>query len=349
MAWLGKGWHAAYKRSSQAKDSPDGAMQALSSDAASVGPALAGQTLTSAWCRAALRDPTHLFRAMWDAQREASKQPKPCWDVPRHNETKSGGAARFEERVLSGAVCSRGRYDEHWYHTVGPPHVPLMRDSVHTHRRPKFTAPALGLLGFDDSFPGYCGAETASRLGAPTACALANLNVLSVEERRYNLCRNLEWQACAAQGRLPGQGGLGIVFSVAPSSLLMPLDSQPPTPNAPPSSPWPPPAPRRPPLAPSSPPPPPPPPPPLLPPPPHRRTFGVCGGPLPTGCRACSFTNDDIFFLEACIFDAICRQACEKGPAAVTHCTASKARCSAQGPERLLSSAQVRTAPTSSA
>ena len=225
-----------------------------------------GPSLTSAACRAALRDPTHLFRAMWAARRESSEQSPQCWDVPRrHTNTTLDG---FDERVLSGSACRRGRFDENWYHTVGQPHVRLVRDTMYTHGRPEFTAPALGLLGFDDSFEQHCGSETARRLGTPTACALANFNVLSVEERRYNLCRNLEWQACAARGLLPGQGGSGIVFSVAPSSLLLPKHDH---------------------VSPSL-----------------RRTFGVCGGPLPNTCRACTYANDDIFFLEVCLFDQIC-------------------------------------------
>lgn len=239
-----------------------------------------GPSLTSAACRAALRDPTHLFRAMWAARRESSEQSPQCWDVPRRHTNTTGppGALDgFDERVLSGAACRRGRFDENWYHTVGQPHVRLVRDNMYTHGRPAFTAPALGLLGFDDSFLQHCGPETANRLGAPTACALANFNVLSVEERRYNLCRNLEWQACAARGLLPGQGGSGIVFSVAPGSLLLPKHDRI-SPSLPPAS--------------QS--------------PPLRRTFGVCGGPLPNTCRACTYANDDIFFLEVCLLDQIC-------------------------------------------
>ena len=35
----------------------------------------------------------------------------------------------------------------------------------------------------------------------------------------YNLCRNLEWQVCAAKGKLPGQGGRGIRFAIEPGRL----------------------------------------------------------------------------------------------------------------------------------
>ncbi|KAL3907194.1 MAG: hypothetical protein SGPRY_010266, partial [Prymnesium sp.] len=42
-------------------------------------------------------------------------------------------------------------------------------------------------------------------------CTQANFNLLNlVDEDKvpYNMCRNLEWQMCAAQGHLPGQGGI---------------------------------------------------------------------------------------------------------------------------------------------
>merc|ERR1712031_149562 len=35
----------------------------------------------------------------------------------------------------------------------------------------------------------------------------------------YNQCRNLEWQICAAMGKLPGQGGVEIQFATPPSSI----------------------------------------------------------------------------------------------------------------------------------
>jgi len=382
--------------------------------------------LTREVCRAALRDPTHIFRTMWAEHREvAHENNQPCWDSARDAARGARSEAStvhrhawndsFDSRVLSGAACERTRSDAHWYHTVGPPHVKLVRDGPSTHPRPNFTAPAVALLGFDDSFNTHCASsdENITRAGAVIACALANFNVLSVEEQRYNLCRNLEWQACAARGLLPGQRGLGIVFSVAPNSLELPLhqdygrDS--PLPMHPPPPPPPPPA--LPPMpglshltAPSSPPAssppcaswegmtqlrqgqfcfhikdnatcrtsflrserinagaatrcefidsgcirarknwncvptlsPPvspllrPPQPSLLakspvpslppaanpplptkmpsspPPPPPRRTFGVCGGLIPDYCSSCSYSNDDIFFLEVCIFDQIC-------------------------------------------
>ena len=106
-----------------------------------------GPSLTSAACRAALRDPTHLFRAMWAARRDSSEQSPQCWDVPRRhtNETGPPGALDgFDERVLSGSACRRGRLDENWYHTVGKPHVRLVRDTMYTPRQARVYGASLG-------------------------------------------------------------------------------------------------------------------------------------------------------------------------------------------------------------
>ena len=35
----------------------------------------------------------------------------------------------------------------------------------------------------------------------------------------YNICRNLEWMTCAAQGKLPGQTSNTMIFSKAPKDL----------------------------------------------------------------------------------------------------------------------------------
>lgn len=38
---------------------------------------------------------------------------------------------------------------------------------------------------------------------------------------QWNLCQNLHWQMCAAQGRLPGQDGAKLHFATAPRGLTM--------------------------------------------------------------------------------------------------------------------------------
>ena len=38
----------------------------------------------------------------------------------------------------------------------------------------------------------------------------------------------------------------------------------------------------------------------------HGRTFDTCGGFAPNGCGTFGYANDDIFFLEICMFSMIC-------------------------------------------
>ena len=47
------------------------------------------------------------------------------------------------------------------------------------------------------------------------------MNILSLYGNRlpYNICREPEWITCAANGLLPGQKGLEIVFSKPPKEL----------------------------------------------------------------------------------------------------------------------------------
>lgn len=61
------------------------------------------------------------------------------------------------------------------------------------------------------------------------ACIKESLHILRLtgDTVPYNVCRNFEWQLCAAQGKLPGQASGTIVFAEAPGSLdfgsLLPL------------------------------------------------------------------------------------------------------------------------------
>ena len=76
----------------------------------------------------------------------------------------------------------------------------------------------------------------------------------------YNSCRNLEWQMCAAMGRLPGQRTPTLIFAQAPSTL----DAE------------------------------------------GWRPLGRCGGYSPQGCGRHAYSNDDIYFLEVCMYSKIC-------------------------------------------
>jgi len=81
------------------------------------------------------------------------------------------------------------------------------------------------VLGFDESIDDYCqrnrGHVDYSGQYHAHYCVNSNLNILSLFSDRvpYNTCRNLEWQICAAQGLVPGQGDSGIVFAHAPNKL----------------------------------------------------------------------------------------------------------------------------------
>ena len=46
-----------------------------------------------------------------------------------------------------------------------------------------------------------------------------NRQLLTLTSSQYNSCRNLEWQVCAALGRLPGQRTPRVEFADAPGSV----------------------------------------------------------------------------------------------------------------------------------
>jgi hypothetical protein len=94
--------------------------------------------------------------------------------------------------------------------------------------RPEFSAMAPALLGFDETIDRFCDAEHTyfdngiyDRKNHAGNCVNSNNNILSLygDRVRYNICRNLEWQVCAAKGMLPGQGGFGMRFSQRPADL----------------------------------------------------------------------------------------------------------------------------------
>ena len=82
----------------------------------------------------------------------------------------------------------------------------------------------------------------------------------------YNSCRNLEWQLCAAMGKLPGQRSPTIIFAHAPHLL----DTRGGGPV------W------------------------------DPRPLGQCGGWAPNGCPPTGYSNDDIFFMEVCAYSMVC-------------------------------------------
>lgn len=88
-------------------------------------------------------------------------------------------------------------------------------DWVHPH----FTAPAPALLGFDRNIDWHC--HNHNDAMHAIKCVEANVNILSLygNEIPYNVCRNAEWQLCAAKGALPGQIDGTIMFAFPPKDL----------------------------------------------------------------------------------------------------------------------------------
>jgi len=139
-----------------------------------------------------------------------------CWDVKRTDATAWHGADAFFNEAESGMHCG-----DNWYE--GNAGLLGLQG-----RPPGFSAAAPALLGFDENLDSFCGNKMravgltpSSEFGHAGNCVAVNLNILSLYGDRlpYNICRNLEWQICAAKGLLPGQGGSTILFGRAPSTL----------------------------------------------------------------------------------------------------------------------------------
>jgi hypothetical protein len=114
----------------------------------------------------------------------------------------------YFEQVQSGQHCNTNWYEGNSGQLGLPNTIPT------------FEHPAPALLGFDEAIDQYCTSKGGSG-GHARACIRASLNILSLYGHRlpYNICRNYEWQVCAALGRIPGQNSRAILFAKAPSSL----------------------------------------------------------------------------------------------------------------------------------
>jgi len=167
-------------------------------------------------CDAMMRDPSHTFRQMWEVRqflRRRGENAIPCWERRRDWFERAQSPETFFTAVKSGDIC-----DSNWFEGTG---IGGVND------RPRFTSQAPALLGFDETIDGFCDAEhhwfangfyPEDHAGK---CANSNNNILALWGNRltYNMCRNLEWQICAAKGLLPGQGGYGMRFSYPPGNL----------------------------------------------------------------------------------------------------------------------------------
>jgi hypothetical protein len=164
-------------------------------------------------CSAFFHDPNHRFHQMWAPRawhvREGASGAA-CWD-------EWGSGARYFSDVFEGRYC-----DKNWFagnagrlgDKYGGPTDTKAKASVH------FMKAAPALLGFDHSIDWYCQANGGYGTHAE-ACVRANANILSLygDWVPYNMCRNVEWTACAARGKLPGQGGKTIRFAYAPMNM----------------------------------------------------------------------------------------------------------------------------------
>jgi len=128
-----------------------------------------------------------------------------CWEVERDSSWTTQRKERFFNEIKESTHC-----DSNWYD--GSPGW-LGRQIPH------FDDDAPALLGFDEDINWACSGSNG--LDHAAACVQHNYNILALFGNHipYNLCRNLEWQVCAAQGKLPGQSDAGINFATVPSSI----------------------------------------------------------------------------------------------------------------------------------
>jgi len=136
-----------------------------------------------------------------------------CWHRRRDDASRVQSGGSYFDNVLSGGSCDTNWYEGN-YGRLGEADGRAVFSSA--------AAPAL--LGFDEGIDASCRASApgyAKDWTHATRCVAANVNILSLYGNRvpYNICRNLEWQTCAAKGMLPGQGTPAIRFATAPSSL----------------------------------------------------------------------------------------------------------------------------------
>jgi hypothetical protein len=170
-----------------------------------------GASSSSAWSEwdALLEDDTAKFWAMWgQAYRLNRGGGGNCWDW------QSGGASRFFDDTLEGRTC-----DRNW-----------LEGAFGRREDRPFQKPSQALLGFDESIVEQCstllgvdpwGDNQDLNLKLADRCQRAKRNVLRLMTGSWTMCQNLEWQLCALQGKLPGQGGKAIAFATRPRDVQL--------------------------------------------------------------------------------------------------------------------------------
>ena len=157
---------------------------------------------------------------MWAAEPWMQRRPGKynCWDVKRDMHTVPQDAREYFKDTYRGTYCGTN-----WYE--GNKGLLGQMD-----KWPEYSDDAPALLGFDETIDAHCSSRPKSNENAnkyadawdhAKNCVASNLNILSLYGDRvpYNICRNLEWMSCGAQGKLPGQRSSTIVFSKAPREL----------------------------------------------------------------------------------------------------------------------------------
>lgn len=113
----------------------------------------------------------------------------------------------FFQSTHAGQYCRTNWYEGNWGALGWENHIQHFKKD----------APAL--LGFDEDIDWFC--QRHDGCSHAECCVQTNNNILSLYGDRmpYNICRNLEWQVCAAKGMLPGQRTPTIRFARAPRTL----------------------------------------------------------------------------------------------------------------------------------
>jgi len=179
-----------------------------------------------------------------------------CFDVRRDDWTARQNPQVYFDDVETGVHCA----STDWY-----------AGSIPTDNHGNVQAEAAALLGFDGDIERYCW-DVAGHVNAE--CDRANMHILQLMEGdiKWNICRNFEWQVCAAKGLLSSkQRARKIRFAFQPSDLWLSGHGE-------------------------------------------SLEFGVCGGVREDTCdsdETPGFGNDDVFFLEVCLFSQVCSNGAE--------------------------------------
>jgi len=164
-------------------------------------------------CQAYFANGDHRFHQLWgnEGWRVRQKGGWSCFGSDR------GQGWRYFDDAWWGRDCARNWYTGNGGN-LGDPQGGPTRQWVWPHFDTKLN-PAL--LGFDESIDQYCWSHGGQGGGHAATCVRAGVNILSLygDEIPYNICRNVEWQVCAAKGTLPGQGSRKIRFAYAPKLL----------------------------------------------------------------------------------------------------------------------------------